>query len=779
MTVSDGQKANAATLNGAFVSRTGDDNKSGKLTLDDADTATIDQVQRELNSQASFSGQNINQPETDKPSWASDSIGIANQSVKDRIDSVQSVVETNTTGISDNASDIADIRTTTGTSDGDTNMGSYTGSLLNANESTKQNIQQLSDAVENIPSGLAFQGNWNADTNTPTLVSSTGTSGHYYIVSVAGTTNLDGVSDWGVGDWAVFTDTGVWQKLDNSDVVVSVNGQSGAVVLDTDDIAEGVTNEYYTNAKADARIAAASIDDLSDVDTTTSAPSVSQALVWDGVNWAPADQSGGSGQGLRNFVAQVNSDFETDVIGDTDWITFNDGAVTAPVDGEGAGSTLTFDLTTVAGEVLEGTKSLEVNKTAANSQGMGISLNLQDIDLAFQGDLGFGSFAYNTSDANYSDTWGVWLYDRDAASIINITEESNLVPSGIGRFDFTFNIPTNGINVSQTRLILMETGTNTNAYDLFFDIFTVGPDALSRQIPVATEGEAYTPTISGFGTVTDVDFQYVLVGSRCLVEGYFEPGTPAASLGTITLPNGYTVKDQGFPVDTEKNVGVWIKDISSNPSEKTSNMLGSADSNLIYFASSRTDGAQSPFTRQNGNFVGSSGVGFYIKIDVEINESPLSPSAIVATNKVVRLFEEQAANTTGGANVVGTQDRTLNSLDDDFSIVSSLGSNLFRFSTPGKYYIDASAPAYSVNRHKVQLALADNTIVLDGTSEYADSSNFVANRSHVRGYFTVTDPAQDYKIRHYTQTVNAKGLGHEVNNGLEKYTEVQIWKVEG
>jgi hypothetical protein len=78
--------------------------------------------------------------------------------------------------------------------------------------------------------GLAFQGLWNAATNSPTLASGTGTQGHYYIVSVAGTTNLDGITDWAVGDWAVFSGA-VWQKLDQSNSVVSVNGQTGVVVL--------------------------------------------------------------------------------------------------------------------------------------------------------------------------------------------------------------------------------------------------------------------------------------------------------------------------------------------------------------------------------------------------------------------------------------------------------------------------------------------------------------------------------------------------------------------
>lgn len=68
-----------------------------------------------------------------------------------------------------------------------------------------------------IPSsGLSYKGTWDAATNTPTLVSSTGTPGHYYICSFGGVTNLNGITDWQVYDWALFSDSGVWQKLDHS-----------------------------------------------------------------------------------------------------------------------------------------------------------------------------------------------------------------------------------------------------------------------------------------------------------------------------------------------------------------------------------------------------------------------------------------------------------------------------------------------------------------------------------------------------------------------------------
>jgi len=82
---------------------------------------------------------------------------------------------------------------------------------------------------------LKYQGTWNASTNTPTLASGVGTQGYYYVVSVAGTTDLDGIASWAVGDWAIYSGT-AWQKIDNTDAVTSVNGYTGTVVLTASDV---------------------------------------------------------------------------------------------------------------------------------------------------------------------------------------------------------------------------------------------------------------------------------------------------------------------------------------------------------------------------------------------------------------------------------------------------------------------------------------------------------------------------------------------------------------
>lgn len=103
----------------------------------------------------------------------------------------------------------------------------------------KLNSTDYATAWGNVTGGLSYQGSWNAATNSPTLASSVGTNGFYYVVSNAGSTNLNGITDWQLGDWAIFNGT-VWQKIDQSNTVTSVNGQVGAVSLAYADLAGAI-----------------------------------------------------------------------------------------------------------------------------------------------------------------------------------------------------------------------------------------------------------------------------------------------------------------------------------------------------------------------------------------------------------------------------------------------------------------------------------------------------------------------------------------------------------
>lgn len=134
------------------------------------------------------------------------------------------------------------------------------GSALGAATLDAGGTVPLSQIPASIQGGLNYQGSWNASTNTPTLVSSTGSKGHYYAVAVPGSTNLDGITDWNTGDLVVYNGT-AWEQIDNTDAVTSVNGFTGTVVLDAGDVgAYPDTNPSgYTNNTGTVTSVAASV----------------------------------------------------------------------------------------------------------------------------------------------------------------------------------------------------------------------------------------------------------------------------------------------------------------------------------------------------------------------------------------------------------------------------------------------------------------------------------------------------------------------------------------
>jgi hypothetical protein len=86
-------------------------------------------------------------------------------------------------------------------------------------------------SITNAIGALNYKGTWNATTNTPTITSSVGVKGDYYQVSVAGSTTINGISNWGVGDVIAFNGT-TWQRIEGGADLNGVNlSVSGTTTL--------------------------------------------------------------------------------------------------------------------------------------------------------------------------------------------------------------------------------------------------------------------------------------------------------------------------------------------------------------------------------------------------------------------------------------------------------------------------------------------------------------------------------------------------------------------
>lgn len=121
-------------------------------------------------------------------------------------------------------------------------------------------VSQLPNSV------MEFKGVF--DPASATFTDGTGNAGDVYLASVAGSYNAgSGSITYAVGDWAVHNGT-VFQKSLNSNAVVSVNGQTGVVVVTKSDVGLGNVDNVQQ-----LPISYLDIDDTLAADSDTKVPS--------------------------------------------------------------------------------------------------------------------------------------------------------------------------------------------------------------------------------------------------------------------------------------------------------------------------------------------------------------------------------------------------------------------------------------------------------------------------------------------------------------------------
>ena len=249
------------------------------------------------------------------------------------------------------------------------------GGSIAATDSILQAFGKVQNQISGLAGGVTYQGTWNASTNTPTLTSSVGTKGYYYIVDVAGSTNLNGITDWKVGDWAIFNGS-TWDKVDNTDAVSSVNGFTGAVSLTTSNIAEG-TNLYYLDSRA--RLALSFTAGSGGYNNTTGVITIptNTSQLTNGANFITLSSLSASSplaynSGTGAFSIQVATGAQNGYLSSTDWTTFNgkQNALTLTTTGSSGSATLvgaTLNIPTYTLSGLGGvptSRQLTINGTA-------------------------------------------------------------------------------------------------------------------------------------------------------------------------------------------------------------------------------------------------------------------------------------------------------------------------------------------------------------------------------------------------------------------------------
>jgi len=154
-------------------------------------------------------------------------------------------------------------------------------------------------------------------------------------------------------------------------------------------------------------------------------------------------------------------------------------------------------------------------------------------------------------------------------------------------------------------------------------------------------------------------------------------------------------------------------------------------------------------------------------------------SGSVFGTALLHVRDEKSSGTYGGFGTAGSfVKRDLNTTLTNEITGASISSSVITLPS-GTYYIHASAPTYSIGRHKLKLRnTTDGSDTIIGTSEYSNTSQAMMTHSFVIGRFTIA-AQKNFELQHRIQSSGGVAdFGSENTfSVVEVYTDVQIWKV--
>ena len=387
------------------------------------------------------------------------------------------------------------------------------------------------------------------------------------------------------------------------------------------------------------------------------------------LSWA----NGGSGSGGINYL-EDNPDAEA---GTTGWATYADSAGTSPVDGTGGSANVTW--TQSSSSPLRGTYSFLLTKDAANRQGEGVSYDFtisaadkaKVLQVSFDYIVGSGTFAAGSSSSASDVT--VWLYDVTNSLVIQPSSYKLLSSSTsiATKFDATFQTASDSTSY---RLILHVGSTSSSAYTVKFDNFIVGPSTYVYGTPV-TDSQEYTPTFTGFGTVSSTNVWQKRIGDLLYISGRFTPGTTTATEARVSLPSGLTIDS------TKMSQIVVVGMMGYTPSfDRTTYMTAVGGTTYLTFSAQST-GA---LANLNGSSLASSGetISFFAKVPIQGWSSSVQTSDQTDTRVVsfvgTQVSEAVTANTT---NIAFTLSKDTH---------GGWSTNTYTVQVPGDYVVSGS-----------------------------------------------------------------------------------------
>lgn len=133
----------------------------------------------------------------------------------------------------------------------------------------------------------------------------------------------------------------------------------------------------------------------------------------------------------------------------------------------------------------------------------------------------------------------------------------------------------------------------------------------NRHIPSVIT--AYTPTFTGFGTVTGVDIYWKRIGDSAYIYGRVTAGTVSSSAWSMTLPSGTAKGVTGVAI-----VGDWGRNNGGGTAVKRGVLTLSSGASVLNMGSDDYTGTNSPTASLNGNSIFGSSQDMVLRCTVPI-----------------------------------------------------------------------------------------------------------------------------------------------------------------
>jgi hypothetical protein len=306
---------------------------------------------------------------------------------------------------------------------------------------------KVQNQISALVGGVMYEGTWNASTNTPTIVSSVGSKGDYYIVSTAGSTNINGITSWNIGDWIIFNGS-TWDKVDNTDAVSSVNGYTGAVSLVTSDVPES-GSLYFTNARA---IGSTLTGYTSGSGVVAATDTILQAIQKLNGNVSGLVTGVSSVFGRTGAVSATSGDYNTSQVTENTNLYYTEARVSANTD------------------VAANTAARHAAVTIGTANGL--SLSTQALSLAAASTSTTGALTstdWNTFNNKLSTATAASTYVPYTGATANVNLGTNSLTAGVGSFASSGGDPSFSINHSSGSGIALNITKGGNGEGLYIN----------------------------------------------------------------------------------------------------------------------------------------------------------------------------------------------------------------------------------------------------------------------------------------------------------------------